>query len=510
MLVSLIWDFHIGTEFPTCCARLRCVVEVNGERIVQTRGQPGELFPDKPWKGQQNEPNPAVVGMTGIQQNTVGGMEQKAAFVADQTPTPTRFIRNCEEVGLFQDLQNVNPFDEGFKRAMEAKHGILSLENALASSSDELHTPQMVFPTIDGDSALYSTTNNQRNITISRSSSDESGAVKEFERTTISKLTNEVTTISRIVGKAEEKVDERNKDIRKDSVSYTTNNVIKISNMVRTDSVEKNPVQTLIYEDTVIHDSNILSKDFTEKVPEVPPIMSQKSLDFIVDSLNNDFDDTAKKKNNNKNENEDYEVIIKLPGGKQVKMRAVEEVEKERKEVSTKEILKKAITEKVEKKTPPKTNAVSLIPVSNVPIVPGTFIPITFVPQINQKVPITPINIDIKKPVKRKVRFEKNDSPKDTGTVSTEKNVCNKKNSCSKDLDSRSAASRRYRARLKETWMQQSQENERLRDMNEKLRAERDVLKTVILEHIKKCQDSTDLKNTLENLKSTASSGTSL
>ncbi|KAH9632852.1 hypothetical protein HF086_013639 [Spodoptera exigua] len=302
------------------------------------------------------------------------------------------------------------------------KHGILSLENALASSSDELHTPQMVFPTIDGDSALYSTTNNQRNITISRSSSDESGAVKEFERTTISKLTNEVTTISRIVGKAEEKVDERNKDIRKDSVSYTTNNVIKISNMVRTDSVEKNPVQTLIYEDTVIHDSNILSKDFTEKVPEVPPIMSQKSLDFIVDSLNNDFDDTAKKKNNNKNENEDYEVIIKLPGGKQVKMRAVEEVEKERKEVSTKEILKKAITEKVEKKTPPKTNAVNLIPVSNVPIVPGTFIPITFVPQINQKVPITPINIDIKKPVKRKVRFEKNDSPKDTGTVSTEKN----------------------------------------------------------------------------------------
>lgn len=31
--------------------------------------------------------------------------------LADETPTPTRFIRNCEEVGLFQDLQNVNPFD---------------------------------------------------------------------------------------------------------------------------------------------------------------------------------------------------------------------------------------------------------------------------------------------------------------------------------------------------------------------------------------------------------------
>ncbi|XP_053621716.1 uncharacterized protein LOC128681657 isoform X1 [Plodia interpunctella] len=64
-----------NVEFPTCCARLRCVVEVNGERIVQTRGQPGELFPDKPWKGQQNEPNP-VVGMGAIQQNTVGGEPQ--------------------------------------------------------------------------------------------------------------------------------------------------------------------------------------------------------------------------------------------------------------------------------------------------------------------------------------------------------------------------------------------------------------------------------------------------
>ena len=38
---------------------------------------------------------------------------------ADQTPTPTRFIRNCEEVGLFQDLQNVNPFEETFRKAVE-------------------------------------------------------------------------------------------------------------------------------------------------------------------------------------------------------------------------------------------------------------------------------------------------------------------------------------------------------------------------------------------------------
>lgn len=41
-----------NVEFPTCCARLRCVVDVNGERIITTRGQPGEIFPDKTFKNQ--------------------------------------------------------------------------------------------------------------------------------------------------------------------------------------------------------------------------------------------------------------------------------------------------------------------------------------------------------------------------------------------------------------------------------------------------------------------------
>lgn len=42
-------------------------------------------------------------------------------FTADQTPTPTRLIRNCEEIGLFEMLNHVNPFDETFRRAVEAK-----------------------------------------------------------------------------------------------------------------------------------------------------------------------------------------------------------------------------------------------------------------------------------------------------------------------------------------------------------------------------------------------------
>ncbi|KAG8245398.1 Alcohol O-acetyltransferase, partial [Homalodisca vitripennis] len=59
----------------------------------------------------------------------------------DQTPTPTRFIRNCEEVGLFQDLQNVNPFEETFRKAVESgKTGTLALqllnETALCKEAD--------------------------------------------------------------------------------------------------------------------------------------------------------------------------------------------------------------------------------------------------------------------------------------------------------------------------------------------------------------------------------------
>lgn len=36
----------------------------------------------------------------------------------DQTPTPTKFLKNCEELGLFQEL-NKNPFEDSFKKAMD-------------------------------------------------------------------------------------------------------------------------------------------------------------------------------------------------------------------------------------------------------------------------------------------------------------------------------------------------------------------------------------------------------
>lgn len=39
-------------------------------------------------------------------------------FAADQTPTPSKFLRNCEEMGLFHELSK-NPFEEAFKKASE-------------------------------------------------------------------------------------------------------------------------------------------------------------------------------------------------------------------------------------------------------------------------------------------------------------------------------------------------------------------------------------------------------
>lgn len=40
-------------------------------------------------------------------------------YNSDQTPTPTKFLKNCEEIGLFNELKN--PFEEAFKKAMDTE-----------------------------------------------------------------------------------------------------------------------------------------------------------------------------------------------------------------------------------------------------------------------------------------------------------------------------------------------------------------------------------------------------
>lgn len=70
----------------------------------------------------------------------------------DKTPTPVHhLLRNCDEVGLFEDLKHVNPFDETFRQAIYSKdkHSIgsstrqKSLELLVSNDEDTLHTPNI-------------------------------------------------------------------------------------------------------------------------------------------------------------------------------------------------------------------------------------------------------------------------------------------------------------------------------------------------------------------------------
>ncbi|XP_026473988.1 cyclic AMP-responsive element-binding protein 5-like [Ctenocephalides felis] len=110
-------------------------------------------------------------------------------FNSDQTPTPTRFIRNCDEVGLFQDLQNVNPFEETFRRAVEQnKNGgpvYLATPSSNALNDDTLHTPH-IFPNFNnaGENSFLmideqSSTNSQTNQSAQQpSTSADSSSLK--------------------------------------------------------------------------------------------------------------------------------------------------------------------------------------------------------------------------------------------------------------------------------------------------------------------------------------------
>uniref|UniRef100_T1J3S5 BZIP domain-containing protein n=1 Tax=Strigamia maritima TaxID=126957 RepID=T1J3S5_STRMM len=86
--------------------------------------------------------------------NLTATIKNNTNLFVDQTPTPTRFIRNCEEVGLFQDL---NPFDQQFHKAIEISKSGGSLSNEtlqVPSDSDTLNTPAV----LDSDLVVSTTT----------------------------------------------------------------------------------------------------------------------------------------------------------------------------------------------------------------------------------------------------------------------------------------------------------------------------------------------------------------
>lgn len=89
-------------------------------------------------------------------------------FEADQTPTPTRLIRNCGEVG-FDLIEDFNVFEETFRREVSAKKhsSSSSLETPEIHNEETLHTPNVL-----GYFRLSSASNEASNGNTSKQSSE--------------------------------------------------------------------------------------------------------------------------------------------------------------------------------------------------------------------------------------------------------------------------------------------------------------------------------------------------
>lgn len=242
-------------------------------------------------------------------------------------------------------------------------------------------------------------------------------------------------------------------------MSYT-NNVIKIrkDNVVNVECSKHGhaPINYISYSDSVIKDVN-LTKD-NDKL-QAPPIMTQKSFDFVVDSLTSDIcrnEHNEDKRNETqiKDEREndgEYSVTVTLPNGQQITMKSADQTLKKVIKTNAKEKLKTTLANKAAQKVPvahmnrvaQKVSVVQALP-------PGTFIPVTIInPPIPNKIPIVPfvpvLQRTEKKPVKRKknVDVQKARDPLANGDDCVLVDAAKEKR---KDgLDAKVAASRRYR-----------------------------------------------------------------
>ncbi|XP_061173954.1 cyclic AMP-dependent transcription factor ATF-7-like [Saccostrea echinata] len=85
-------------------------------------------------------------GLTpGSGRSPLSGLMPPGLFL-DQTPTPTKFLKNCEEIGLFNELKN--PFEEAFKKALDTEPQTDTSSAAVlpGPDSNELNTPVPPIP----------------------------------------------------------------------------------------------------------------------------------------------------------------------------------------------------------------------------------------------------------------------------------------------------------------------------------------------------------------------------
>ncbi|XP_036713732.1 cyclic AMP-dependent transcription factor ATF-2 isoform X1 [Balaenoptera musculus] len=110
-----------------------------------------------------------------------GPARNDSVIVADQTPTPTRFLKNCEEVGLFNEL--TSPFENEFKKASEDDIKKMPLDlSPLATPivRSKIEEPSVV-ETTHQDSPLphpESTTSDEKEVPLTQTAQPTSAIVR--------------------------------------------------------------------------------------------------------------------------------------------------------------------------------------------------------------------------------------------------------------------------------------------------------------------------------------------
>ncbi|MCJ8729122.1 hypothetical protein PDJAM_G00102490 [Pangasius djambal] len=89
-----------------------------------------------------------------------GQTRTDTVIIADQTPTPTRFLKNCEEVGLFSELDGsfeheLRKSQEEEERRTKSTHGggSIVLRRSSASAGVEGETEENLFQRLGRSSA---------------------------------------------------------------------------------------------------------------------------------------------------------------------------------------------------------------------------------------------------------------------------------------------------------------------------------------------------------------------
>lgn len=116
-------------------------------------------------------------------------------FIMDQTPTPTRFLRQCEEVGLFQEI-NLNPFDEQFRRASLLRSSHSFTEALGGTAGESLDTPR-VLPPVDSDETISSTSRDDISGTSTTGTSTHSTSLSVMPSSTSQQNTATSSSYSR-------------------------------------------------------------------------------------------------------------------------------------------------------------------------------------------------------------------------------------------------------------------------------------------------------------------------